>query len=547
MKINPIYNSPKDITIESYLNKCGIQDISEFVLPKGKYIESWLQNDRVINAELLIEAINSEDTCFIIQDSDVDGICSATIAYQFLRHINVPKKNIYVLFHKGKQHGFKDIYKEVIGCAKNLKKPYFVWCPDAGSNDINECKEIQNCGGNILITDHHDSSYDGSIQMHHAIVINNQIDNDIKNKALCGTGVTYKVVEQYCKKHSDQWYKNLLDLVALANIADVMDMNNYENRTFNYYGLRRIKNPFLKFLCETYIKDEITPKNLAFNVIPKLNAVCRSDNQELKTDVFKAFIGIKDNYKELIRDINKCYSQQRKYVSEKFEEYKNEIDKFYDIYDYGDVILFHNAEASNYTGLIATKLSEYYAKPVIVVYIDESTRVWRGSCRSPIDFRTILSHSDVMNVCTGHEKAFGVEWNHAACQPLTSYLKKLSLDIEPNISVLCSCTVPELSEDLFIMGYKYRELWGHGIEEPKYHLKEIVINGTDIREVGTNGIRFNYGLISFVKFGLSKTAKAELNVGRDIRMRLEVIGSLGLNEWNGRVNKQVVMERIIRV
>lgn len=545
MKINPIYNLPKDITLESYLNKCGIQDISEFVLPKGKYIESWRKNYRVIGAEILIETIDSEDTCFIIQDSDVDGICSATIAYQFLRHINVPKKNIYVLFHKGKQHGFKDIYKEVIGCGKNLKKPYFVWCPDAGSNDINECKEIQNCGGNILITDHHDSSYDGSIKMHHAIVINNQIDNDIKNKALCGTGVTYKVVEQYCKKHSGQWYKNLLDLVALANIADVMDMNNYENRTFNYYGLRRIRNPFLKFLCETYIKDEITPKNLAFNVIPKLNAVCRSNNQELKVDVFKAFVGIKNNYKEIIKGVNSCYNQQRKYVSEKFEEYKNEIEKFYDVYDHGDVILFHNAEASNYTGLIATKLSEHYAKPVIVVYIDESTRVWRGSCRSPIDFRTILSHSDVMNVCTGHEKAFGVEWNHAACQLLTSYLKKLSLDIEPNISVLCSCTVPELSEDLFIMGHKYRELWGHGIEEPKYHLKEIVINGTDIREVGTNGIRFNYGLISFVKFGLSKTAKAELNVGRDIKMRLEVVGSLGLNEWNGRVDKQVVMERIV--
>lgn len=547
MKINPIYNLPKDITLESYLNKCGIQDTSEFVLPKGKYIESWRKNYRVIGAEILIETIDSEDTCFIIQDSDVDGICSATIAYQFLRHINVPKKNIYVLFHKGKQHGFKDIYKEVIGCGKNLKKPYFVWCPDAGSNDINECKEIQNCGGNILITDHHDSSYDGSIKMHHAIVINNQIDNDIKNKALCGTGVTYKVVEQYCKKHSDQWYKNLLDLVALANIADVMDMNNYENRTFNYYGLRRIRNPFLKFLCETYIKDEITPKNLAFNVIPKLNAVCRSNNQELKVDVLKAFVGIKNNYKEIIKGVNSCYNQQRKYVSEKFEEYKNEIEKFYDVYDHGDVILFHNAEASNYTGLIATKLSEHYAKPVIVVYIDESTRVWRGSCRSPIDFRTILSHSDVMNVCTGHEKAFGVEWNHAVCQLLTSYLKKLSLDIEPNISVLCSCTVPELSEDLFIMGHKYRELWGHGIEEPKYHLKEIVINGTDIREVGTNGIRFNYGLISFVKFGLSKTAKAELNVGRDIKMRLEVVGSLGLNEWNGRVDKQVVMERLIKV
>lgn len=545
MKINPIYNSPKDITIESYLNHCGIQDMTEFVLPKGKYIESWLQNQSVINAELLIDTINENTYCFIIQDSDVDGICSAVIAYQFLRHINVKKKNIRVLFHSGKQHGFKDMYKEIMRHAENLSQPYFVWCPDAGSNDICECEAIQDHGGNILITDHHETGFDGSIKIHHAIVVNNQIENTINNKALCGTGVTYKVIERYCKKEHDSWYKGLLDMVALANIADVMDMNNYENRTFNYYGLRRIKNPFLKFLCETYIKNEITPKNLAFNVIPKLNAVCRSDNQELKTDVFKAFVGIKNNYKEIIKSMNSCYNQQRKYVSEKFEEYRNKIDKSNGIYIYSDIILFFDAEKSNYTGLIATKLSDYYSRPVIVVYCDINTNSWKGSCRSPVDFRTILSRSNAMNVCTGHEKAFGVEWNHAVCRELEDYIRNLSLDIQPSIDVLCSCTVPELTDDLFMMGYKYRELWGHGIEEPKYHLKEIVINGADIREVGTNGIRFNYGFISFVKFGLSKTAKAELNVGRDINMRLEVIGTLGINEWNGNVEKQVAMERIV--
>ena len=545
MKIKPIYISPKDITIESYLNQCGIQDIPEFIFPKGKYIESWLQNDRVINAELLIKAINSETPCFIIQDSDVDGICSATIAYQLLRHINIPKKNIYVLFHSGKQHGFKDMYKEIMQYAENLSQPYFVWCPDAGTNDICECEAIQNNGGNILITDHHESVFNGCIRTHHAIVVNNQIENTINNKALCGTGVTYKVIERYCKKKHDSWHKGLLDMVALANIADVMDMNNYENRTFNYYGLRRIKNPFLKFLCETYIKDEITPKNLAFNVIPKLNAVCRSDNQKLKADVFKAFTGIKNNYKEIIKSMNRCYNQQRKYVSEKFEEYRNKIDKSNGRYIYSDVVLFFDAEKSNYTGLIATKLSDYYSRPVMVVYCDTNTNSWKGSCRSPVDFRTILSHSNAMNVCTGHEKAFGVEWNTSSYSVLIEYLHNLSLDIEPSISVLCSCTVPELNENLFTMGHTYRKLWGHGIEEPKYHLKEIVINGTDIREVGTNGIRFNYGFVSFVKFGLSKTVKAELNVGRDVNMRLEVIGTLGLNEWNGNVEKQVAMERIV--
>lgn len=547
MKINPIYNLPKDITLESYLNKCGIQDTSEFVLPKGKYIESWLQNQSVINAELLIDTINENTYCFIIQDSDVDGICSAVIAYQFLRHINVKKKNIRVLFHSGKQHGFKDMYKEIMRHAENLSQPYFVWCPDAGSNDICECEVIQNHGGNILITDHHETGFDGSIKIHHAIVVNNQIENTINNKALCGTGVTYKVIERYCKKEHDSWYKGLLDMVALANIADVMDMNNYENRTFNYYGLRRIKNPFLKFLCETYIKNEITPKNLAFNVIPKLNAVCRSDNQELKTDVFKAFVGIKNNYKEIIKSMNSCYNQQRKYVSEKFEEYRNKIDESNGIYIYSDIVLFFDAEKSNYTGLIATKLSDYYSRPVMVVYCDINTNSWKGSCRSPVDFRTILSHSNAMNVCTGHEKAFGVEWNTSSYSVLIEYLHNLSLDIEPSISVLCSCTIPELNDRLFEMGHTYRELWGHGVEEPKYHLKEIVINGMDIREVGTNGIRFNYGFVSFVKFGLSKTAKAELNVGRDINMRLEVIGTLGINEWNGNVEKQVAMERIMIV
>ena len=186
----------------------------------------------------------------------------------------------------------------------------------------------------------------------------------------------------------------------------------------------KYKNPFLKFLCETYIKDEITPKNLAFNVIPKLNAVCRSDNQELKTDVFKAFVGIKNNYKEIIKSLNSCYNQQRKYVSEKFEEYRNKIDKSNGRYIYGDVVLFFDAEKSNYTGLIATKLSDYYSRPVMVVYCDINTNSWKGSCRSPVDFRTILNHSNAMNVCTGHEKAFGVEWNTSSYFILIEYLKK---------------------------------------------------------------------------------------------------------------------------
>ena len=542
MKINSIYNSPDDITLESYLKKCGVTDVSEYVIPQGKYIEQW-DTKSITDAEKVLKAID-DNYCFVVQDSDVDGICSAVIAYQFLKHIGKKTKDICVLFHTSKQHGLKDMYKTIIEKSDNLKKPYFIWCPDASTNDVNECEILHNRGARILVTDHHGASVNGCIKGCRAVVVNNQLEKAVKNKNLCGTGVTYKVIEKYCKTDRDTWYKNLLDMVALANIADVMDMNNYENRTFNYYGLRRIKNSFLKFLCEVYIKDDITPKSLAFNIIPKLNAVCRSHNQILKANIFKAFVGIKNDYKNLVRDINSCYNQQRRYVSDKFEEYKKTIDNEC---CNNDVIVFYGAEKSSYTGLIATKLSDYYAKPVIIVYFDSNTKTWRGSCRSPVDFRDILDKSGVMLVCIGHKKAFGVEWKDDVTAELISYIQNLSLDIHPYVDVLCSCTVPELSDNLFSMGYDYRELWGHGIEEPKYHLKEIVINGTDIKEIGTNGIKFDYGFTSFIKFGLSKDTKDKLYVGKDINIKLEVIGYLSLNEWNGNIKKQVVMERIVVV
>ena len=83
--------------------------------------------------------------------------------------------------------------------------------------------------------------------------------------------------------------KNLIDLVALATISDVCDLRNLENRTIVKWGLSHINNPFLGVMCEKFISDlETTPTTLAWNVVPKINAICRVDGISLKEELFDA-------------------------------------------------------------------------------------------------------------------------------------------------------------------------------------------------------------------------------------------------------------------
>ena len=84
MQVNELYGN-EPITIESYLEKCGVEDTKEYLNPTGKYIDEWWKYLDIPYACQEIEYWSKlESTVFIIQDGDVDGICSTVILYQYL-------------------------------------------------------------------------------------------------------------------------------------------------------------------------------------------------------------------------------------------------------------------------------------------------------------------------------------------------------------------------------------------------------------------------------------------------------------------------------
>lgn len=536
MRVKALFNEGESPTLVEYLRRCGISD------PK-KYIETnWVENYTVYNninngIEMLRNAIVNNGKIILICDCDCDGYCATAIAYQFLISQGVSTHNIIILFHSGKQHGLsKDILAQLHIVLSENNNISLLWLPDAGTNDTTESSYFAKSWKiPVLITDHHEFNNQW-VECSNVCVINNQqLNATVKNKNLCGAGVTHKLITAYECLYGGNVYKKVIDLVALATIGDVMDMRELENRTIVKWGLKHIINPFLRVLCENFISDsEITPTTLAWSVIPKINAVCRSNDEDLKTELFDALA--MDYYSDrLIDNIKKCHAKQREETDKLYQD----ILKSKPLSD-EDVKIFLSPNTP-YTGLIANKLSEHFNCPCMVVH--ENSKSYVGSLRSPCNMRTKLNKSGLLFMCAGHEQACGVGWSKETTHKLSTFCRQLDLTPEPK-QVMYSVNNVFIDSNVFDIGQHGADLWGTGIPEPLVHISNITINGQDIKEIGSNKttVKFLYGDIEFIGFFMSNEKKQELNVGEDINMTLEIIGTPSINTFRNKDTKQIVIK-----
>lgn len=224
MKVKPLLQSINPSTfLEDYLTACGVKDVDEYLNAGLDVMDSpWDYPHMQEGVERLHTAISCNEKIGILQDVDSDGVMSATIAYDFLKKQGVQP---IVFWHTGKQHGIspskdEDMLQQIIDSGITL-----LWMPDAGSGDVNPCKELKQLGIDTIITDHHlakENSY--------AIVINCHFGEGL-NSNLTGAGVTDKFIEGYCKQYGIE-RTDYSDLVAFSLISDVADLTSLENRAY---------------------------------------------------------------------------------------------------------------------------------------------------------------------------------------------------------------------------------------------------------------------------------------------------------------------------
>lgn len=539
MKVKQLFNNPSDITIEDYISKHGVDDVEKYLKPTKDCIEKLEHYDGMFRGwDTIVTAMKQSRTSteqhqdiYLIQDSDVDGLCSASIIYQYLKQLN-PNININVLFHTKKTHGITDEILEQVadGC--------LIIIPDASVNSKKYQDIIESRNISVVQTDHHDIKIDNGKTI---VCINNQF-GDVENKSLSGAGVTHKFCQYIDSQVGKKFASQYVDLVALSIVSDSCSMLTYENRAYLAVGLNKINNPCYKYLCENFIKkDTISPIDLSFNVINVLNAVQRSDNQALKERVFRCFVGEDDSYKSLLTACRKEKRLQDDDVKEAIE--------MADIVETDKLVIATTQDATALSGLLANKLMSKYQRPVFVVHEDENVQgKILGSCRSPVPIREQIADSGLCIYAAGHPPAFGVAYFSSNTDNLIDYCNQLDLEDTSEYNVIFSIDSRNLSkipDKLYDFTEENYQLFGNDLPSPKIHVKGIKTKGEYIYEMGNGStIKLLLGDVTAIKFFCSKEYRESIHVGEKIPLDIELVGTLQWNEWNGEKYKQIKVEQL---
>ena len=505
----------------------------------------------------LLEHINNGDLIYSPTDSDVDGYCSNTILIKYLQE-TFENINIKWELHSGKQHGLTN----ELNIPEETK---LIIITDGGSNDYEQHKYWKEKGVDIIVLDHHETK----IESDDAIIVNNQLYN-YPNKSLCGAGVVYKFLQALDEELWQSKAEKYLDLVALAEIGDSMDLKNLETRYYVYTGLNNIENKqFLAFLDkqEYSTKGIININNISFYITPLINAMVRVGKQDEKELMMNGFLenyceldykprGNKpiikeDIYTRVARLSSNAKSRQNKLRDKALEELEEIVYNKNKLEDKVMVINCNNKYNLNLTGVIAIKLADKFNRPCILLNKSKDGR-YRGSGRNTErnevkDLKKIVNSTGVMEGI-GHPQAHGVNVLGNvpdAINKLNEILKDIDFSTD-TYEVLFNIPFEYLDDNFVSEIYLLKNIWGKGLDEPLVAITDLEIKSDEITVIGkkANTLKLCVDDVEFIKFNVDENDKLikETSDWEDDSKKmftLDVVGECSINNFNGESKIQI--------
>jgi single-stranded-DNA-specific exonuclease len=559
--------------IVSILKNRGIEDIEEFINPTGKYVESTSKfKNMEFGKDLIDLAVKNHHKIAVLFDCDVDGFTSGAIVYQMCLELKLETE---IILHNGKEHGLDS--NTMIELEKI--KPNLLIIPDAGSNDSSQIEKLLENNMNVLILDHHEVEENTSLRRCYfpnntdcfeSVIINNQAESDVIDKAMTGVGVVYKFIQYLQENGYSLNADDFLDLVAVGMVADVCDLKQLQSRYYVNCGIEQIqnrtnKNKFIKLLFEEMSKDtgKLNYTNIAFNFVPIMNslirfgtledkqwlalAICNSDKTIVTSVRGKGKVEI--TCQEYAYKLCKSYhTKQKKLVTSSRTVFSEQIKKFN--LDKASILICNGEDMEvNSLGLMSTNLANKYKKPTIIMR-QVSDEYYSGSARGfkTKDFKEICTNIGLFDTLLGHANAFGVTIRKDNISKLYDTIN--TLKIEPFTHDIEHIFMPiELNPNIIKSIIQYDDLWGCGVDSPKFLIENIPIGADDFKILGNSQdtICFTYNGIKYIKFqcGIDEVNKfTRLACDNSITLLIDVICTFKKNKFGGRSQYQVIVEEM---
>jgi single-stranded-DNA-specific exonuclease len=490
--------------------------------------------------ERLIFAVENKERIGIFGDYDVDGVCSTTVLWEFLESVGadvvarIPNRLI-------------DGYGLNMRLIEQLKAEgvSVVVTVDCGITDHEEIDKAFAMGMEVIVVDHHTVP----VQLPKAYAVINPHRDMCPMKAtyLCAAGVVFYLCMALRKKLRDHGHfqvsrepvlRHLLDLVALATVADVMALKE-GNRVLVKHGLgvlREKRRPGLLALMQVagVESKKLTASTLGFQLGPRINAAGRLDDASVALRLLR----MKDlagahNLAKLLDQHNQDRREEELRI---VQEATAEVEGSAEHQSAYVLVVYHESWHPGVVGIVASRLVERFGKPAIVIGADG-----KGSGRSIPAFHlheALMQVTSLMKGFGGHAHAVGLHVDPANIDrlraDLNSHAQKVlkAEDFVQKIIHDGDCEVGQASET-FIDDLDRAAPFGRGNAEPVFLFRQVrFLQLKELRGGHLRGTISKHKEIPFVAFG-RRDDVIRNNVVAD------VLGTLEVNEWNQNRNLQL--------
>ncbi|MEL6108026.1 MAG: single-stranded-DNA-specific exonuclease RecJ [Planctomycetota bacterium] len=367
---------------------------------------------------LVAQAIEAKTPIVIYGDYDCDGMTGTAILYNGLTLLGA---NVAYHVPNRLEEGYGLNAESIRKLASRGKR--MIISVDCGVTSIacaELCKEL---GVSLIITDHH--TLDESLPDADAIVHPRLPGTSYPFGELCGAGVAFKLAWAVCqricgsKKVTEPLRRYLmqsLSLAAIGTVADVVPLVD-ENRILVTHGLKMLRAEPLMGLAELMKVSKLSEastlntESISFNLAPRLNASGRLGQAQLGVELLTTnAIDRAQALAEYIDQLNgNRDSLQRSVTLAAQKQIKERFDPEND----AALVLAGVGWHQGVIGVVAGRLSDKYAKPVIVLSMDASGKAAAvGSGRvggTDVDLHAALAEcGDRLARFGGHKAAAGL-------------------------------------------------------------------------------------------------------------------------------------------
>lgn len=491
--------------------------------------------------ERINRAVEQREKILIYGDYDVDGVTAVSVVYLYLHSLGA-QVEYYIPDRAGEGYGVS------MAAIERMEQEgvTLMITVDTGVTAVEEAKRAAQGGIDLIVTDHHECG--GELPEAYALINPKLPGSAYPFQDLAGVGVAFKLV---CALAGRTQLQTMIDrfseLVCLGTVADVMPLWD-ENRIIVSCGLKRLErtgNLGLRALVEKagLGGKKMTASALSYTLCPRINAVGRIGCAMRAVELFLA-----DSQAKAAAIAGELCEINRRRQEEEASILEDAVARIEGEPAYLEdrlLVLGSDSWHHGVIGIVASRLTERYGKPTVLVSFDGETG--KGSGRSVKGFNlyeALGACADHLLKFGGHELAAGLTISREELEPLrraiNDYARRQYPEKLPEAPLEADCelsaadiTIQKSQEILFL------EPYGMGNPVPVFYLKEALLD--DVIPVGNErhlklNLHKNGTRISAIFFGHSP-ASFELCAGD----RVDLVCNMDLNTYRGEQNVQLVV------